>query len=212
MPISSRESIEKLNSKILKCRKCKELAQLRKTPVTGTGAPGANIIIVSDFPRKNGAEKSGIPFTGDVPGQFLRDIIEKVDLSLEKDTYLTYLVKCTPRRISKTTGKREVIEEESLKAAHVKNCIPYLIEEISISTPHIIVSLGLDVSNILLKNFFSIDKKFKDMEEIHMHVFENPSFKLVPFYGPHDVKIKKTISEKKYTDDFKSLAKLLKLV
>jgi uracil-DNA glycosylase len=212
MPISAKESIEKLNSEILGCRKCKVLAQLRKTPVPGMGAPGANIVIVSDFPRKNGAEKSGIPFTGDGPGQFIRDIIKKIDLSLERDTYLTYLVKCTPRRTSKASGKREVIEEESLKAAYVKNCIPYLIEEISISTPHIIVSLGLDVSNILLKNFFSIDKKFKDMEKIHMRVFENPSFKLVPFYSPHDVMIKKTISEKKYTDDFKSLAKLLKIV
>ena len=45
-----------------------------------------------------------------------------------------------------------------------------------------------------------------------MRVFENPSFKLVPFFSPHDVKTEKTISEEKYIEDFKSLSKLLKMV
>jgi len=50
------------------------------------------------------------------------------------------------------------------------------------------------------------------MEKIHMRVFENPSFKLVPFFSPHDVKTAKIISEEKYIEDFKSLSKLLKMV
>ena len=53
--------------------------------------PKANIIIVSDFPHKDGAEKKGIPFTGDEPGQFIRDMLDEVKLSLKKDTYITYL-------------------------------------------------------------------------------------------------------------------------
>jgi uracil-DNA glycosylase family 4 len=181
---------------------------LRKTSVPGAGAPKANIIIVSDFPHKDGAEKDGIPFSGDESGQFIRDILDEVKLSLNKDTYLTYLVRCTPRK--KKDGK--VTEEKKPTAANIKNCIPYLIQEISISTPHIIVSLGLDVSNTLLQNFFSIGKKYRKMEDIHMRVFENPSFKLVPFFSPHDVKSEKTIPEEKYIEDFKSLAKLLKMV
>jgi DNA polymerase len=208
MPINAKESIEKLNSEILSCQKCKILAELRKTSVPGAGSPKANIIIVSDFPHKDGAEKKGIPFTGDESGQFIRDILDEVKLSLDKDTYLTYLVRCTPRK--KKDGK--VTEEKKPTAANIKNCISYLVQEISISTPHIIVSLGLDVSNTLLQSFFSIGKKFSKIEDIHMRVFENPSFKLVPFFSPHDVKSEKTIPEEKYIEDFKSLAKLLKMV
>lgn len=208
MPIDAKESIEKLNSEILSCKKCKTLARLRKTSVPGTGAPRANIILVSDFPHKNGAEKKGIPLTGDGSGQFIRDILDEVDLSLDRDTYITYLVKCTPRKESK--GKP--VEEKQPTAANTKNCISYLIQEITISTPHIIVALGLDVSNTLLQNFFSLGKKYQKMEEIHMRVFENPSFKLVPFFSPHDVKSEKVISEEKYIEDFKSLARLLKMV
>ena len=95
---------------------------------------------------------------------------------------------------------------------HVANCISYLTQEISISTPHIIVSLGLEVSNTLLQNFFSVEKKFTSIEKIHMRVFENPSFKLVPFFSPHDVVVEKIISEEKYVEDFNSLAKVLKIV
>ncbi len=208
MPINAKESIEKLNSEILSCTRCRTLARLRKTPVPGAGAPKANIIVVSDFPHKDGAEKKGVPFTGDISGQFIRDILDEVELSLKKDTYITYLVKCTPR--SEKGGK--VTEEKRPSAANIKSCIPYLVQEISISTPHIIVSLGLDVSNILLENFFSMEKKYRRMEDIHMRVFENPSFKLVPFYSPHDVKSEKAISEEKYIEDFKSLARLLKIV
>ncbi len=45
-----------------------------------------------------------------------------------------------------------------------------------------------------------------------MRVFENPSFKLVPFFSPHDVVVEKIISEKKYVEDFNSLARVLKIV
>jgi len=212
MPISAKESIEKLRSEILSCQKCKDLAKLRKTSVPGTGAPKANIIIVSDFPHKNGAEKKGIPFTGDESGKFITDILKQVKLSLARDTYITYLVKCTPRKIAGGKDGGQVKEEKKPAAKHVANCISYLVQEISISTPHIIVSLGLDVSNTLLQNFFSVEKKFRNIEKIHMKVFENPSFKLVPFFSPHDVKVDKIISEEKYIEDFKSLARLLKIV
>jgi uracil-DNA glycosylase family 4 len=212
MPISAKESIKKLSSEILSCQRCKDLAKLRKTSVPGTGAPKANIIIVSDFPHKDGAEKKGVPFTGDDSGKFMMDILKEVKLSLTKDTYITYLVKCTPRKEVKVKDGKKVKEGKKPAARHVSNCISYLTQEISISTPHILVSLGLDVSNTLLQNFFSIDKKFRKIEKIHMRVFENPSFKLVPFFSPHDVVVEKVISKEKYIEDFNSLARVLKIV
>ena len=212
MPIIAKESIKKLSSEILSCQKCKDLAELRKISVPGTGAPKANIIIVSNFPHKDGAEKKGVPFTGDESGKFMMDILKQAKLSLAKDTYITYLVKCTPRKVLEEKGSKKVKEEKKPAARHVANCVPYLTQEISISTPHIIVSLGLDVSNTLLHNFFSVEKKFRSIEKIHMRVFENPSFKLVPFFSPHDVVVEKIISEEKYIEDFNSLAKVLKIV
>ncbi|MDZ7838697.1 MAG: hypothetical protein U5N58_12505 [Actinomycetota bacterium] len=57
-----------------------------------------------------------------------------------------------------------------------------------------------------------MEKEYQDIHDIHMRVFENPSFKLVPFYSPHDVMVKKRVSEEEYTEDFRSLSKVLKMV
>jgi len=211
MPISAKESINKLKSEVSSCKKCLDLVKTRKQPVPGTGSARANIIVLGDCPGADGAEKKGVPFTGDESGRFMKKIFDQTKLSLAKDLYITYLVKCTPR---KTVKKKGTSSTETIRplVKHINNCIQFLTKEISITTPHIIVSLGLDISNIILNRFFSIEKKYKNMEKIHMRIFENPSFKLVPFFDPRDVIVKGIITEERYIKDFKSLVKLLKMV
>jgi uracil-DNA glycosylase family 4 len=211
MPISAKESINKLKSEVSSCKKCLDLVKTRKQPVPGTGSPKANIMVVGDCPSVEGAEKEGIPFTGDDSGRFMKKIFDQTKISLIKDLYITYLVKCTPRKTVKEMGTT-IIEVIPPLEKHINNCISFLTKEISIITPHIIVSLGLDVSNIILKGFFSVGKKYTDMEKIHMKIFENPSFKLVPFFDPRDVILKGTITEERFINDFKSLVKLSKMV
>jgi len=211
MPISAEESINKLHSEVRNCKKCLDLLKTRKHPMPGIGAPKANIMIVGNYPLANGAEEKGIPFTGDAQGKFMRKILDETKLSLVKDTYITYLVKCTPRRTTKRESSSPVESTEPLKK-YINNCISFLTKEISIITPHIIISLGLNVSNILLQKFFSTEKKYKNMEKIHMRIFENPSFKLVPFFDPQDVVINGALTEERYKRDFESLSKFLKIV
>ena len=79
-------------------------------------------------------------------------------------------------------------------------------------TPHLLITLGLDTSKYILKYFFSIEKDVKEMEDLHMKLFENPSFKLVPFFTPHDVTVNNKISIEQYTEDFQKLSEFLKIV
>lgn len=209
MPISAKVSLKNLKDEVLNCKKCPDLVKTRIKPVPGIGASNARIILVGDFPTEKGAEKKGIPYTNDEDGKLIRKVIDKIELSLEKDIYITYLVKCTPRKIN-SSGKKEILSQPEQK--HINKCVAYLSKEISIVTPHIIISLGLNISNVILKNFFSVDKKYKNINDIHMRVFENPSFKLVCFHSPKDVTLTKKISEKKYLEDFNYLSKLLKVV
>ncbi len=211
MPISAKKSLSKLEGEITNCQKCKDLAATRVQSVPGLGASNANIIIIGSYPDAEGAEKNGTPFTGDDAGKLIREVLAETGLSLEKDTYITYLAKCTPRAVNKAGSKKSGVLAGP-KKKHINNCIYYLTKEISIITPHIIVSLGLDVSNIVLDKFFSINKKYRNMEKIHMRMFENPSFKLVPFFSPPDITDSNIISKEEYLKDFNSLAKLLKTV
>ncbi|MCL6087029.1 MAG: hypothetical protein M1475_01330 [Actinobacteria bacterium] len=206
-----KENFDELNKKVLICRKCEDLVELRRNPVCGIGALGARIIIVGDYPKANGAEVTGVPFTNDESGLLIRKIIADSSLSLENDIYLTYLVKCTPKKkVPARSGEK--ISTYEPKKVHKENCVPYLSKEITISTPHLLISLGFDTTKFILKHFFSINKKFNDMEELHMKIFKNPSFKLVPFYQPDDVTVHKKITMDKYLNDFETLSKLLKVV
>ena len=211
MSISARESINKLSNEVTSCKKCLDLVKTRKQPVPGTGSPKANIIVIGDYPCADGAEKRGIPFTGNDLGKFMRKIFNQTKLSLTGDLYITYMVKCTPRKASKKGNISSAEISQPLKK-HINNCTGFLTEEISIITPHIIVSLGLNVSNTILQKFFSVEKKHRDMEKIHMRIFENPSFKLVPFFDPRDVVIDGNVTEERYIRDFKSLSEFLKIV
>ena len=210
MPISSKKSLKKLNEEISICKKCLDLAKTRVQPVPGVGAPNSRLIIAGFFPDAAGAEASGLPFFGSDEGDMLRALIADTGLSLEEDTYLTYIVKCTARKISET-GEATEASLCSPNAKHSANCINYFTEEISITTPHIIISLGLEASNLILENFFSVTKKHTDISKIHMRLFENPSFKLVPVYSPADV-LKGLISEQEYFGDFRKLSKIFSII
>ncbi len=211
MAINSKKSLHKLGNEVTNCQKCKDLASTRLQAVPGSGAANAIVIIVGSHPDAAGAEKKGIPFAGDDAGKLIRGILTETDLSLEKDIYATYLTKCTSRALQKSSSGETAVPAGPQKK-HISNCISYLTKERSIIFPHIIVSLGLDVSNIILNKFFSVDKKYRNMEKIHMRMFENPSFKLVPFFSPYDVTAKSIVTREKYQEDFNSLAKLLKKV
>ncbi len=211
MPISAKESLSKLNKEIVSCKKCPDLVKIRKQPGGGTGASKANIMIVASRPLASEVGKRSTFSSVNNQDKFIKKILNKTGLSLTKDTYITYLVKCTPEKWTENNGSSPLKTIKPLKK-HINNCISFLTKEISIITPHIIVSLGLDVSNIILQKFFSVEKKYRSMEKIHMRIFENPSFKLVPFFDPQDVLTKGTVNEERYIKDFESLSKFLKIV
>jgi uracil-DNA glycosylase family 4 len=212
MPISAKESLNKLSKEISGCKKCTDLARLRKyPPVPGTGTAKARIIIVFNYPVISSTEGKITPNSNTDQYSFIKKILSKSGLSLTRDTYITHLVKCTPVGSLKDNDNIVIKPIEPLKK-HINNCISFLNSEISIITPHIIVALGLDVSNVILQRFFSVEKKYRNMEKLHMRIFENPSFKMVPFHDTREVLINKTIKEDKYINDFESLARFLKKV
>ena len=211
MPISAKESLQKLAEEVIQCKKCSDLVKTRKQSIPGVGAPNAKVIIVGNYPTKDSTEQVGVPFTNDPSEKLIKRIIRKINLSLSKDVYITYLVKCTPRKIS-SKGAVEVPVAIKPSKRHINNCISFLSKEISIITPHVIISLGLDASNTILEKFFSVDKKYRSIDKIHMRVFENPSFKLIPFYEPQDVAAARKIPEDKYIEDFRNLHNLLKII
>ncbi len=211
MPISTRESLNKLNKDISNCKKCVQPIKTRKQSIPGSGAPKARIMVIADYPDSIETNKKDILTGGTSRDKFIRKLFDETGLSYNRDVYFTYLIKCSAGEPRKEKYTSRTGDSKSFKK-HVDNCISFLSKEISIITPHIIISLGLDVSNMILQKFFSVSKKYKNMEKIHMRIFENPSFKLVPFSDPLGIHKSGAITEEKLKKDFQSLSKLLKII
>lgn len=109
------------------CHKCK-LSNNRKNIVFGEGNINADIMLIGEAP---GAEEDrmGVPFVGKA-GQILTKGLEALDLTREKDYFITNICKCRPE------NNRVPTEEEAV------NCIPYLRNQLALIKPKIIVCLG----------------------------------------------------------------------
>lgn len=123
------QSLEKLKTleKVTKdCRKC-PLHKTRTQTVFSDGDPRADIMFIGEAPGEN-EDLQGLPFVGKA-GQLLNRMINKMGLKRE-DIYITNIVKCRPEK------NRDPLPEE------IEKCSPYLIEQIELIKPKVIVTLG----------------------------------------------------------------------
>lgn len=109
------------------CHRC-ELGDTRTHAVVGRGNLQAPIMIVGEGPGQN-EDETGLPFVGKA-GQLLEKILASVKLTTEQDVYIGNIVKCRP------PANRVPTTEE------IKACIPYLLEQIRLVDPKIILLTG----------------------------------------------------------------------
>jgi len=109
------------------CQRC-ELGQTRTHAVVGRGNLNAQIMIVGEAPGQN-EDETGLPFVGR-SGQLLEKILESVNLTTEEDVYIANINKCRP--------PNNRVPTPSEMAA----CLPYLLEQIRLVDPKIILLTG----------------------------------------------------------------------
>ncbi|MCE4625143.1 MAG: uracil-DNA glycosylase [Desulfurococcales archaeon] len=123
---SKLERYEKLVEQIRRCTKCR-LHATRKNPVPGEGSLEAEVMFVGEAPGRR-EDELGRPFVG-MAGNLLTALLREIGLSRE-EVYITNIVKCRP------PGNRDPRDDE------IAACLPYLIEQIKIIGPKILVTLG----------------------------------------------------------------------
>ncbi len=136
--------MRELEQQCKNCFKC-ELAKTRTNVVFGTGNENAKVMFVGEGPGEN-EDLQGEPFVGRA-GQLLNLMLDAVDLSREKDIYITNIVKCRPPK------NRDPLESES------ECCIPYLRKQTVIIRPKIIVCLGRIAATRLISPDFKVTKE-----------------------------------------------------
>ncbi|RKD30857.1 uracil-DNA glycosylase [Thermohalobacter berrensis] len=188
------EAIAKLNKKLKDNFIEKEL-------VFGNGNLDSKIILIGEAPGAKEVELKK-PFVGQA-GKYLEEFLNILELE-RKDIYITNVVKFRPTKASSKTGRK--INRAPTKK-EINQFKDYLIEEINIINPKIIVTLGNVPLKTLTDDNVSIGKVHG--KNLNVIIKNNNEYLLYPLYHPAAVIYRKQLKQT-YIDDLHNLKKVLK--
>jgi len=122
-----------LQARAMVCRKCPHLASSRKNVVFGVGDPHSPLMFIGEAPGADEDER-GEPFVGKA-GQLLTRIIQTMGFT-RQTVYIANILKCRPDTPGQMKGNRKPTSDE------MKTCLPYLLAQIDLIQPRVIVALG----------------------------------------------------------------------
>jgi uracil-DNA glycosylase family 4 len=125
------------------CQRC-DLAPTRTNVVVSRGSPTAPVLIIGEGPGQQ-EDEQGLPFVGK-SGQLLEKILASVRFDTEQDVYICNIVKCRPPNNRVPT------------AVEVAACKGYLLEQIRLVDPKIILLTGATALKSLLGVKLGISK------------------------------------------------------
>lgn len=127
------KKLAQIASRIASCEVCTELCKSCTNPVPGEGDPEAELMFVGEAPGAQ-EDREGRPFVG-ASGKFLAEMLETVGLK-RSDVFITNIVKYRP------PGNRDPKPDE------IQACLPYLLEQIAVINPKLVIFLGRHSMNV----------------------------------------------------------------
>ena len=137
------DEITEFYKSISLCKKC-SLGHTRNNFVFGNGDPNADLMLVGEAPGEE-EDLRGEPFVGRA-GKLLNKILAAIDKNRNDGVFITNVLKCRP------PNNRDPLLSE------IDKCEPYLIKQIEIIKPKLIVALGKISGNTLLKKNIPLKK------------------------------------------------------
>jgi DNA polymerase len=144
------------------CKRCKLSEQGRKQIVFGVGDARAELMFVGEAPGAD-EDQQGEPFVGRA-GQLLNNMIKAMGIAREQ-VYIANVVKCRPP--SNRTPERDECD----------TCSPFLMRQIAVVQPKVIVALGA----VAAKNLLAVQSSLGDLRG---RWFEYRGCKLAVTYHP----------------------------
>ena len=133
---SSSYNLNQYCNSIALCQKC-SLGNTRNNFVFGVGDSNAELMLVGEAPREE-EDQEGEPFVGR-SGKLLNKILAAIGKNRLEGVYITNVLKCRP------PNNRDPLSSE------VDKCEPYLLKQVGMIKPKLILALGKVAARILLK-------------------------------------------------------------
>lgn len=177
---------EALKKQAMECHLC-TLSKSRQKVVFGEGNMSAELMIVGDAPS-NSDDSAGKIFTGRT-GDSLTKMIENVLELNRSDVYITNLLKC------------RALDRESPSSIDAHTCQPYLLKEIELVKPKLIVTFG----EMAYRYITGDDRSLTD---IRGTVQEKEYYKIIPTFHPSYL-LRNPSAKKEVFEDLKKIKSLL---
>jgi DNA polymerase len=145
------KSLETIAKAVEACTRC-PLYKTANRGVPGEGDPKARLVCVGEAPGAN-EDETGRPFVGQA-GQLLTKILAAVELTRE-EVFITNVVKHRP------PGNRNPTPGE------IEACSPYLIRQLELIKPKVIVAFGTFAAQTLLNTKTPIGKLRGEVHRYH---------------------------------------------
>jgi DNA polymerase len=167
--------------------------------VFGKGNPDARIMFIGEAPGEKEDEK-GVPFVGSA-GKELDDLLGSIDLSID-DVYIANILKYRP------PGNRDPVGEE------IESHTPFLVDQIKIINPKVIVTLGNFATRFVLADFDcnkmdKVDGITKVHGKIKQVKLDDSVFLVMPTYHPAAILYNRSL-RKEIEEDFVVLKNIVR--
>ncbi len=184
--LSLPNTLKSLEKQAKECHLC-ELSKSRNKVVFGEGSLEATLMIVGDFPS-NSDDSAGKMFSGR-SGDTLTKMLENVLGLTRADVYMTNVLKC------------RALDTQTPSPAHAHTCHPYLLKQIELIQPKIILAFGELAYQYLTGDDSSIS-------EVRGTVHEKEAYRVIPTYHPNYL-LRNPSAKKDVFEDLKKVKALM---
>ena len=181
-------TLESLEKQAKECHLC-ELSKSRNKVVFAEGSLAATLMIVGDFPS-NSDDSVGKMFTGR-SGDTLTKMLENVLGLTRSEVYMTNVLKC------------RALDTQTPSPTFAHTCHPYLLKQIELIQPKIILAFGELAYQYLTGDDSSIS-------EARGTVHEKEAYKVIPTYHPSYL-LRNPSAKKDVFEDLKKVKELMTL-
>lgn len=182
-----------LRQKAEESLRCQELGTLRNAMVFSSGDPTSRLMLVGEAPGEE-EEREGAPFVGPA-GQKLIKVISAMGLSRET-VYISNVVKYRPKM---GDGRFQGAKNRAPTTEEVRACRPFLLAEIAVIKPAVIVALGATAAMGLLDlaecTVSRMRNRFHDLHGIPVMITYHPSYLLRCEGKPEELQEKRKVWE-----------------
>ena len=141
--VSREEALARVVAEVAACPRCPELVANRTKTVPGQGSPYAKLMFIGEGPGQD-EDRQGLAFVGRA-GQLLTKMIESIAMTRD-EVFIANILKCRPPQ------NRQPMPEEAA------NCRPFLMRQLQIIRPKVIVALGGVAAQNLLETHDGITR------------------------------------------------------